>query len=399
MLGPHLEIAQRTDPGRDPNKQINEDAAGYQLTRLGHLLVVCDGMGGHALGQEASQLALRTIVQMVEGAPPGTPPGVALRTAIAQAGRVVYQMGGVGPQAGRPGSTCVAALVHAGGAEIAHVGDSRVYLYRRGQVWQITKDHSVVQQMIDLGTLKPDQAIGHPEANKITRALGMKAETEVELRETPLPYEPDDILLLATDGLCDLIRNDEIATVLSRAPTLDVATEELVRYANSRGGHDNITVQLARVRRTGAVAGPLPEGPGPTLVDRGLTPIIAGPEKTVVDPPVVEGPRPTVPHAVAPAAAPVAVAAPVLVGVGAPVGAAPAPAPAPVPVPVPYAAPAIPQVGPSPAHFPPAAAPPMRTNPGAPPSRGGCLALGLGLAVVALILAGILVWWFLRGPH
>src|SRR6266481_5797592 len=99
-----LQVAQRTDPGRDPNKQVNEDAAGYRATRLGHLLVVCDGMGGHALGQEASQLALTTIMQMVDSAPLGTRPGAALRGAIAQAGRLVYQMGGAGPQVGRPGS-------------------------------------------------------------------------------------------------------------------------------------------------------------------------------------------------------------------------------------------------------------------------------------------------------
>src|SRR6185295_7673408 len=136
MPGLELEVVQRTDPGRDPNKQVNEDASGYQQTRFGHLLVVCDGMGGHALGQEASQLALRTIVKMVETAPPATPPATVLSNAIAQAGRVVYEMGGAGPQLGRPGSTCVAALLYDDKAEIAHVGDSRAYLIRGPHIWR-----------------------------------------------------------------------------------------------------------------------------------------------------------------------------------------------------------------------------------------------------------------------
>src|SRR5262249_23031904 len=121
MSGALLEVAERTDPGRDPDKQVNEDTAGQRITKLGHLLVVCDGMGGHAAGQEASRLAVATIIQSLESSAPGAAPGAALAQAIFEAGRRVFEMGGAAHQAGRPGSTCVALLVHAGAVEVAHV--------------------------------------------------------------------------------------------------------------------------------------------------------------------------------------------------------------------------------------------------------------------------------------
>lgn len=359
MLGASLAVAQRTDPGRDPNKQINEDAAGYHVTRLGHLLVVCDGMGGHALGQEASRLALGTIMQMVDAAPPGTPPGMALAGAIAQAGRLVYQMGGVGPQPGRPGSTCVAVLIHGQGAEIAHVGDSRAFVVRRGQIWQLTKDHSVVQQMIDRGEITPEQGVGHPEGNKITRALGMKPEADVDLRDPVFPHTEGDIFVLASDGLTDLVRAEEIAAAITRNDNLELVCDELVGLANSRGGHDNITVQLARVLSPAPLQPTIPNAVlSPTLVE---TPGAASMDKTLVDPAGLMAPL------VAPIPMPIAMAAP-----------APTPTPPAPPAALPFAS-----SGPI-------------TQSGTP-ARGGCIAIVLGLLVVALILAGVVAWWLLRG--
>jgi protein phosphatase len=261
---PVIEFAQRTDPGRDPNKQVNEDACAYRETRLGHLLVVCDGMGGHAAGQEAARLALSTIFQVVEASPEGSPPGQALRLAITEAGRVVYQFGGAGQNPGRPGSTCVAILIHSAGTEIAHVGDSRAYVIRSGQIWPLTRDHSIVQQMVDAQMLTPEQAYGHPEANKITRALGMRPEVVVESREQPLPQVAGDIFLLASDGLCDLARPEEVLSVVQSSGGVDRACEALVNFANARGGHDNITVQIAHIIDAGAAwgaAAPVPMPP------------------------------------------------------------------------------------------------------------------------------------------
>ncbi len=243
------DIAELSDAGRDPAKQINEDSSGYAETRHGHLAVVCDGMGGHSGGREASQTAVRTIVERVQQAPEGAAPGSLLREAIEAAGQAVYAVGGDAPTELRPGSTCVAMLVHERGAEVAHVGDSRGYLVRDNAIQRVTSDHSMVQQMVDAGVLTPEEAVDHPESNKITRALGMRPDVDVELRPEPIVLQRGDVLLLCSDGLTDLVSDTELASLtqshISSGPA--VLCQELVRLANDRGGYDNITVEILHV--------------------------------------------------------------------------------------------------------------------------------------------------------
>jgi protein phosphatase len=282
-IGPFLEVAQRTDPGCDPAKQINEDACGHLCTPLGHLLVVCDGMGGHTLGQRASQLAVHTILCALERAPEAVPRGAALKDAIARAGRAVHELGGNQPLANRPGATCVALLVHAGGTEVAHVGDSRAYLVRGAQIWQLTRDHSVVEQLIARGALAPEQARGHPEANVITRALGMRADVEVECKESPVAHESGDTFLLASDGLSDVTLPEELCAIVGSSPTLEVACDTLVELANARGGPDNVTVLLARVKAEPGREATVPDAPPRT--------VLSAPAMTLVELPA--SPTPT----------------------------------------------------------------------------------------------------------
>lgn len=249
---PSVEYAERSDPGRDPDKQVNEDACGYAVTRFGHLCVVCDGMGGHAAGREASELALATIFEVFEHAAAGTPPGHVLKAAVEEASRRVHTMRTSEVAMGRPGSTAVAILLHAYGTEIAHVGDSRAYLVHEGQIFRVTRDHSVVQEMVDRGLLAPEQAQHHPDANRITRALGMAPEVEAELRPQPIPHLPGDAFVLCSDGLSDLVADTEILGVVGSQPAAQ-AVGKLVDLANARGGHDNVTVVILRARE-GALA-------------------------------------------------------------------------------------------------------------------------------------------------
>src|SRR5579863_1696149 len=131
---PAVEYAERSDPGRDPSKQVNEDACGRRETRFGHLCLVCDGIGGHAAGREAPETARATIFDAFEHADDKTPPGLVLRDAIQEASRRVHDLRAGDLGAGRPGSTVAAVLLHDSGTEIAHVGDSRAYLIHEGQI-------------------------------------------------------------------------------------------------------------------------------------------------------------------------------------------------------------------------------------------------------------------------
>jgi protein phosphatase len=259
-----IEFDQASDPGRDPNKQVNEDSCGYAETRLGHLCVLCDGMGGHYGGKEASRLAIATIFEVFEQAPYGMPPIDALKAAIEEAGRRVYRLGGPPENRTRPGSTVVAMVLHDRGVDVAHVGDSRAYVIRSGQIYPLTRDHSMVQGMIDAGLLTEAQAIGHPDANKITRALGMKPECEVEVRPEPMELFVGDVLLMSSDGLTDLVLPaDILATARNAFATggVPAACRALVALANDRGGHDNITVQMARVADVPKSNTTIPEAP------------------------------------------------------------------------------------------------------------------------------------------
>jgi protein phosphatase len=250
---PAVEYAERSDPGRDPDKQVNEDACGRRQTLFGHLCVVCDGMGGHAAGREAAELALSAIFETFDQMPDGTAPALVLRAAVEEASRRIHTMRTSEIALGRPGSTAVAVLMHAGGTEVAHVGDSRAYLVHEGQISRLTRDHSMVQEMVDRGLLTPQQAAHHPDANRITRALGMADEVEVELRPQPVLHVPGDAFVLCSDGLSDLVEDAEILEIVGSEPAAQ-AVGKLVDLANARGGHDNVTVVVLRARESALAA-------------------------------------------------------------------------------------------------------------------------------------------------
>lgn len=319
MQNARVEHVEATDPGRDPDKQVNEDSALVADTPLGMLAVVCDGMGGHDNGKEASQLAVNTIHARLMAPEPGASPADTLVAAIREANHRVFSLAGAKVQGGRPGSTVVAILVHPHGTEVAHVGDSRAYVLRAQVLTPLTRDHSKVQLLIDAGFLSPDKAESHPDAHQILRALGMAPEVEVERRAEPWEHQPGDRFLLCSDGLTDLVRNDEIGRVLGTM-ALPALPTHLVDLANSRGGHDNITVVAVQAldpclvkERTGTAVNTAPLGDGsrkvsPTIDERSpdSTPT-PRPDTTAPMAPAL-GALPTVVSAVAP----VAVVAPVL---------------------------------------------------------------------------------------
>ncbi len=288
---PAIEYAERSDPGRDPDKQVNEDVCAHRETRFGHLCIVCDGMGGHAAGREAAELSVATVLEMFDKAPADAPPGRVLQAAVEEASRRVFEMRTSEVALGRPGATAVAILLHARGTEVVHVGDSRAYLVHAGQIARVTRDHSVVQELVDRGLVSPDQAAHHPDANRITRALGMAAEVDAELLPQGIAHAAGDTFVLCSDGLSDLVEDHEILALVAAEPAAQAAGK-LIDLANARGGHDNITVVIARVRESALAA---VTSVAPTVAETSVTeaPVT---HTAVMQAPVMQA-APTVPSA------------------------------------------------------------------------------------------------------
>lgn len=235
----------RSDVGRV--RESNEDSV-FTSQESG-VFVVADGMGGHAAGEIASAVASRIIgdsacrdCESVEDLQRQ------LNEAFLAAGREIARQVELDPSRSGMGTTATALRVRTEGQYvIGHIGDSRAYLWRDGELRRVTRDHSWVQEQVDRGVITPEQAVGHPQSNIITRALG------TDPRPTPDLYVGDsrngDVFVLATDGLTDRVREVRIAKLLSKSRDLEKAADALVREANDNGGSDNITVLLVRVTR------------------------------------------------------------------------------------------------------------------------------------------------------
>jgi len=257
-----LEPVALTDVGR--KRSNNQDYLGdlifksgrkygpEKLNDRGHLFAVADGMGGYAGGEVASELAITTLFERYYNGTSSGDIGTDLSDAIKAANLKVHTEAS---GSGRPqmGTTLTTVLVKGNKAIFGNVGDSRTYLIRQGLAERVTHDHSLVQDQIDAGVLTPEQAERSAIKNFITRAIGHRDDVESDLFEREI--QPGDVLLLCSDGLHGLVKEQEMGTIVATAPSMQEAAQDLVNMANERGGPDNISVMLIKVEDIGE---PLP---------------------------------------------------------------------------------------------------------------------------------------------
>jgi protein phosphatase len=257
-----VEQAQRSDTGRQ--REANEDSYFARPP----VFAVADGMGGAQAGEVASRLAAESFEAAERG---GEPPEAYLRSIATTANARIHRLAQTDASRSGMGTTLTAALVEDDEVGLAHVGDSRAYLFRDGELKLLTSDHSLVEELRRQGRLTDEQAEDHPQRSIITRALG--PEQEVEVDTMTYQARPGDVYLLCSDGLTTMMSDDRIAEVLKSAPSLDAAAERLVREANEAGGRDNITVVAFRLAEAATTAdrGDGATLVGPTAEEAGLT--------------------------------------------------------------------------------------------------------------------------------
>jgi serine/threonine protein phosphatase PrpC len=268
----------QTDTGRQ--RRDNEDSAYARAP----VFVVADGMGGAQAGEVASHIAVEVFEQ---GVPEGGSPEERLADRAREANKRIHDLSKTQQERAGMGTTLTAAYLDDSELAIAHVGDSRAYLFRDGELKMLTQDHSLVAELVQRGKLTEEQAAEHPQRSIITRALG--PEPTVEVDTVTYPVRAGDVLLLCSDGLTSMISDDQIAAVLATTPDLHAAAAGLIEEANAAGGRDNITVVLFRLEE--AIPGAEDQQPAdhPTMI---AAPAVEGDPSAVV--PVAPRPEPAV---------------------------------------------------------------------------------------------------------
>lgn len=229
---------------------VNQDSFFFSDLKELPLFVVADGMGGHNAGEIASNMAIETIKEILNkhydmlcNKEMEIPKFI--NTALDEANKKIHRMSTTNHSLEGMGTTITLGIIEDKELFIGHIGDSRAYLYRNNQLIQVTQDHSLVAELVRNGTISYEEAQKHPQKNIITRALGTQEDVKVDILSRQI--EANDIILLCTDGLTNMVSEDKIKNILANSKDLQKSSEILVTTANELGGFDNTTAMIIKV--------------------------------------------------------------------------------------------------------------------------------------------------------
>lgn len=237
------DIGYQTDPGKV--REHNEDYL-FVDDKIG-LFIVADGMGGHHGGEVASKMAVSTVADLIKESLKGNSESVLvmIEEAFRKTNEIIYTMASKDPELNGMGTTMVVAHCHNNKIYVAHVGDSRAYLIRNGNITQLTKDHSVVAELLNSGEITGEEARNHYLRHIVTKALGYKEAIDFDVMS--INCQKGDCFLLCTDGLTDMLTDEQIREIVTQRIQAQKICDDLISNANRKGGQDNITVILFRI--------------------------------------------------------------------------------------------------------------------------------------------------------
>ncbi len=245
-------IAGKTHIGMQ--RKDNQDSYGFfepkteeEFLKKGRLFIVADGLGGHKGGRVASNMAVKIVGEEYYKSE-HEDIYTALVSAIEIANRKIFEKGNSDEALERMGTTCTTVVIRQPYLYLAHVGDSRAYIIRENIIKQISTDHTLVEEMVNSGILSKNEAKTHPDSHILTRSLGIHEEVEVDILDPPIKLEEGDVIFLCSDGLTIYLNDEEIKKIVQKED-INKASEKLIDIANSRGGRDNITVEIIKVNK------------------------------------------------------------------------------------------------------------------------------------------------------